>query len=86
MGWNNVRYTRESLLGAPDIAGDRFYFVHSYCVVCANREDVVGEATYGEDFCAMLERGNVSGTQFHPEKSHKYGFRLLERFCRGRAA
>jgi len=80
MGWNTVRPVRESPLfaGADDW---RFYFVHSYHVVCANPSDAVGIASHGYDFPAVLGRGNIHGVQFHPEKSHRFGLRLLGNFA-----
>lgn len=82
MGWNDVRCERTCELMSTDDPQPRFYFVHSYYVQCANNEDVVGTAEYGIRFCAALKKGNVFGTQFHPEKSHKYGLRLMDKFAR----
>jgi glutamine amidotransferase len=58
----------------------RFYFVHSYHVVCDDRADVAAWATYGYPFAASVERGNIFGVQFHPEKSHSFGMQLFRRF------
>lgn len=80
MGWNNVNVCRDNALLALE-AEQRFYFVHSYYVRCHQPGDVVAVARYGTEFCAALERGNVYGTQFHPEKSHKYGLGVLTRFA-----
>jgi glutamine amidotransferase len=59
----------------------RFYFVHSYHVACDREEDVAGWTSYGYDFASVVERGNVMGTQFHPEKSHRFGMALLRNFA-----
>ena len=59
----------------------RFYFVHSFHVRFENPEDVALVANYGGDVVAAASRGNVAGTQFHPEKSHKFGLALLKAFA-----
>ena len=81
MGWNAVTMTRESVLtaGLPDDA--RFYFVHSYYVTTDRPADSVLTTTYGVTFTAAIEAGNIYGAQFHPEKSHKFGMRLLANFA-----
>ena len=81
MGWNTVMRLRESFLtqSLPDEA--RFYFVHSYHVRFERPEDVALVANYGGDVVAAASRGNVAGTQFHPEKSHKFGLALLKSFA-----
>jgi len=61
-------------------AEPRFYFVHSYHPDPAYQDDVLVEADYGYKFAAGMEHGNISGVQFHPEKSHKFGLRLLANF------
>ncbi len=82
MGWNVVRPTRVSPLtdGLPE--SSRFYFVHSYCVRVDDPDDSLLRTTYGIDFDAAVQRGNVYGAQFHPEKSHKFGMKLLENFAK----
>lgn len=80
MGWNLVRPVQDDLLfrGLPDQS--RFYFVHSYHVVCDNPQIAIGLTTYGQDFVSMLRQANVWGAQFHPEKSHRFGMQLLRNF------
>jgi len=80
MGWNTVRPRLGATLfrGLEDQA--RFYFVHSYHVVCAGDGDVAATARHGYDFTAAVQSGHVFGTQFHPEKSHRFGMRLLHNF------
>ena len=80
MGWTPVRPVRPSTLFTPGEDERRFYFVHSYHAECAEPRDVAGESEYGQTFTAALERGKVMGVQFHPEKSHKYGMSLFQRF------
>ena len=79
MGWNTVIARRDSFL-APSDADARFYFVHSYHVRCDDPADVALIADYGGDVVAAAVRGNLAGTQFHPEKSHRFGLALLRRF------
>jgi glutamine amidotransferase len=80
MGWTDIVTTRPSPLFEGMYAEPRFYFVHSYHPDPANKEDVLVEADYGYTFAAGLEHGNITGVQFHPEKSHKFGLRLLSNF------
>ena len=81
MGWNGVRVVRPHPLleGVED--GDEFYFVHSYYPSPADESDVLAVTDYGEPFCCALGRGNLFATQFHPEKSGRFGLRLLARFA-----
>ena len=81
MGWNEVSVKRECALSRNFFAEMRFYFVHSYHVVCDNPDDVFLTADYGGEITAAVRRGNVMGTQFHPEKSHKFGMIVLKNFA-----
>lgn len=80
MGWNTVRPRPGAALfrGLEDEA--RFYFVHSYHVVCARDGDIAATVRHGYEFTAAVQSGHVFGTQFHPEKSHRFGMRLLRNF------
>ena len=80
MGWNTINAKRESPLleGIPD--DSYFYFVHSYYPDPENQQDTLAETIYGERFTSIVERGNVYGCQFHPEKSGKAGAKLLSNF------
>lgn len=82
MGWNTIhRVGHPEVL--PDVTdGDRFYFVHSFYVDPADPADVVATTTHGAPFASIVRRGAVTGVQFHPEKSHKMGLRLLSNFAR----
>jgi glutamine amidotransferase len=82
MGWNVVR-PRQAHPLLPQAAEWRFYFVHSYHVVCGDAEDILAESTYGIDFCSAFAHGNIVGVQFHPEKSHRFGMRFLKCFAEG---
>lgn len=81
MGWNEVRSSPDELLFSGFDKTPRFYFVHSYHVCCDRTEDVMAESFYGYKFTAAVKRENVMGTQFHPEKSHRYGMQLLRNFA-----
>lgn len=88
MGWNQVTLTPSAATGglaAELFAGtdpeQRYYFVHSFHACCA-REDVLATATYGHTFNAAIGRDHIAGTQFHPEKSHRYGLALMGNFAR----
>ena len=82
MGWNAVAYEPRSALFAGWEGKARFYFVHSYHVVPACDDDIAGRTTYGHEFVSAVQRDNVYGVQFHPEKSHRLGMNLLERFAK----
>ena len=83
IGWNEVRFERDSSLTAElPATGAPFYHVHSYVAHPAEHADVVGTTEYGERFATIVERGNVYGTQFHPEKSSRDGLALLASFVR----
>ncbi len=83
MGWN-VAYptTREGGLFDQMEGESRFYFVHSYHAVCDDPADVAATTQYYGPFVSSVRRGNVYGAQFHPEKSHRFGMRVLENFAK----
>ena len=82
MGWDIVNFTK----GSPLIEGidgvQRYYFVHSYHAVCDYPENSLMTCDYGYEFTAAVVKGNIMGVQFHPEKSHNFGMKLLENFAR----
>ena len=91
VGWNSVCFVRLALdedgsylsscpllAGVPD--GSYFYFTHSYCVRAACADDIVATTTHARRFTVAVQRGNVFGLQFHPEKSSALGLRVLENF------
>lgn len=81
MGWNTVSIENECALTKGFLPEMRFYFVHSYHAVCDRPGDVVLATDYGTRMVAALRSGNIMGTQFHPEKSHKYGMIVLRNFA-----
>jgi imidazole glycerol-phosphate synthase subunit HisH len=80
MGWNSIKQSKDSLLlkGIPD--NSNYYFVHSYYVKCNNPADILTTTYYGHEFVSAIQRENIFGTQFHPEKSHKWGEKMLSNF------
>ncbi len=80
MGWNTVNFTKPSKLICEVPADPRFYFVHSYYVKCNERSDILATTNYFGDFVSVIEKENIFATQFHPEKSHKYGMGLIKSF------
>ena len=81
IGWSPVSWRRRSRLADGLAEGEPFYFVHSFTARPARDEDVLGVASHGESFACAIERGNVFGVQFHPEKSSAAGLRLLRNFA-----
>jgi len=80
MGWNDVRPVVSSKLFDQLNSGARFYFLHSYYFHCDREEDAIAVSSYGADFACAVNQANIFGVQFHPEKSHQFGARLLQNF------
>jgi glutamine amidotransferase len=80
IGWNRVAFQRPGALVAGLGETAAFYHVHTFVCRPSDPDDVVGVGEYGERFASIVERGNVLGAQFHPEKSSKAGLALLENF------
>jgi glutamine amidotransferase len=83
MGWTDIviRASTDPIwAGIPD--DPRFYFVHSYHFNFRNEAEIAATAQYGYEFACAFRKDNIYGMQFHPEKSHKYGMRILENFAR----
>jgi len=81
MGWNTVRPKRAEGLFSGLNSGARFYFLHSYYFAPRRDEDVLATTDYNGPFVSSVQSGNVYGVQFHPEKSHQWGIRLLKNFA-----
>ena len=82
MGWNELQLQKPAPILEGINSGDHLYFVHSYYVAPEDPEVVAVEADYGGPFCAMVWRGQLFATQFHPEKSQQVGLQILENFSR----
>lgn len=80
MGWNEIFPLKHSSLFDTSSGYSKFYFVHSYFVHANEPSEVLCTTRYGEEFVSGLNRENIFGVQFHPEKSHKYGMHLLRTF------
>jgi len=82
IGWNSVDFTDEDhflIQGIPN--NTYFYFVHSFYCQPKNREEILGLTRYNEvEFCSMISKDNIIATQFHPEKSSKYGIQMYQNF------
>jgi glutamine amidotransferase len=80
MGWNQIEIERDCPLLHGVENGSYVYFVHSYHVVPARREEILTTTEYGIRFCSAIWRDNVMATQFHPEKSQAVGLKILKNF------
>lgn len=81
MGWNSIQLlTKNKLLHGLDERA-RFYFLHSYYFDCFQKQDAIAATEYGIDFSCAVNKNNIYGVQFHPEKSHQNGIQLLQNFA-----
>jgi len=82
MGWNILYPSGEALknIFSSDFEELRFYFVHSYFVEIENPDEIIGFTEYGNRFVSAFKKENITGMQFHPEKSHKFGMAILKNF------
>lgn len=81
-GWNTVSIEKESPLMKDIPENSEFYFVHSYYMKANDATDVLNYTDYGTKFASAVSKGNIFGFQYHPEKSHDVGMKLLENFSR----
>jgi imidazole glycerol-phosphate synthase subunit HisH len=82
MGWGEIENYASSRLFENMYQDPRYYFVHSYHLALKEKKEELCTMHYGYGFCAGIEKDNILGVQFHPEKSHKFGMRLLENFIK----
>lgn len=80
MGWNTLHFKRSHPVFGDLNELSRVYFSHSYHPVCDSLDDVLATSFYGYEFASIIQRDNIIGTQFHPEKSHRYGVKFFEQF------
>ena len=80
MGWSTIKTIKENPLLDEVTQNERFYFVHSYYVKCNDDKNIIATAEYGEIFTAAFHYRNIFGVQFHPEKSHRFGMKLMKKF------
>jgi len=81
MGWNTIKVCQKSPLFIDAEEERRFYFVHSFYMQCNDPRDVLTCTQYGFEFTSAVCRGNILGTQFHPEKSHRFGLAFFKAFA-----
>ena len=82
MGWAELNLKKDSKLIENFSVDARFYFVHNYHMVVNNPDNILATSIYGYEFTSAIENANIYGVQFHPEKSHKFGMKLLENFSK----
>ena len=80
MGWNNLSIYKNSKLFDNITDNDQFYFVHSYFFDIKHKKNIICSTKYGIDIPTIVNQDNIFGFQFHPEKSHKFGQKLLKQF------
>lgn len=81
VGWTYVEHPATTPLFPDPLARERFYFVHSYHMLCDDPADQAAIIDYGGETCVAVARDNIFGVQFHPENSHRFGMRLLRDFA-----
>lgn len=79
-GWNQIKICKDSVLNKTLTAESEFYFVHSYHFNCKQDSDVLYRTEYESSFVSAVEKNNIYGVQFHPEKSHDTGLQLIKNF------
>lgn len=79
-GWNQININKQSPLFSGINAEKEFYFVHGYHLICNDPSEILGESVYEYPFVSAVQKGNIYGVQFHPEKSHDAGELLLKNF------
>jgi glutamine amidotransferase len=82
MGWNDVKPIKENPLFKGMETDARFYFLHSYYISCNDSSQALATSDYPESFVCAVDYKNIYGVQFHPEKSHHFGVKLLENFAK----
>ncbi|PZU30849.1 MAG: imidazole glycerol phosphate synthase subunit HisH [Microbacterium sp.] len=85
MGWSGTTPAKPSALCPALSSNSRFYFVHSFAAEARDEQDVLAWTTYGLRYASAVERENIIGVQFHPEKSHRYGLAVLRDFAESKA-
>ena len=82
MGWNSINIQKESRIMSGLNNSSSFYFVHSYYVNCNDKNDILCKTNYGIEYTSAVEKNNITGMQFHPEKSHDEGLQIINNFAK----
>lgn len=82
MSMNSLIFKKKNEIMKNVSEEDFFYFVHSYHMICKNSKDILSSSSYCYEFISSINKGNIYGTQFHPEKSHDAGLKILENFSK----
>ena len=80
IGWNNIEIKKDSLLFSDINNNADFYFVNSYALKCNHENDILSTTNYNEKFVSSIQKENIFGVQFHPEKSQQDGIKLIKNF------
>tara|TARA_B110000027_G_scaffold67412_1_gene72051 strand:- start:217 stop:831 length:615 start_codon:yes stop_codon:yes gene_type:complete len=80
IGWNNVVVEKDSLLFKKLEKDNSFYFIHSFAFIAKNQDNIIASSLYEQKFVSAIQKENIFGVQFHPEKSQKSGIQLLKNF------
>lgn len=80
IGWNNIKVERDNILFKRLEEDNSFYFVHSFAFIPKNDDNIIASSFYEKKFVCAIQKGNIFGVQFHPEKSQKSGIQLLKNF------
>lgn len=81
LGWNSIQVQQSYKIFEDIDKEEGFYFIHSYYYECIQNHNILATTTYGIDFTSAIVQGNIFGVQFHPEKSHHNGIKLLKNFA-----
>lgn len=82
MGWNSIQISKKDPLFNNLENNEYFYFCHSYYFDCLKKNNILAETNYGHKFASIIKNENIYGIQFHPEKSHDSGIKILENFSK----
>lgn len=82
MGWNYIQIQKENDILKNIPQNPRYYFVHSYHMKCDEEKDILTKTKYDIEFTSSIQKNNIYGMQFHPEKSHKFGMKIIENFIK----
>ena len=80
MGWNSIKIEKENILLDGILQSELFYFVHTYHIKCFDNKDILANTNYSYGFTSIIQKDNIYGTQFHPEKSHGKGLKIIKNF------